>query len=325
MQKLQYKTIYLAGGCFWGIEKYLRLINGVVDTEVGYANGITSRPTYEEVCEGQTGHAETVKVIYDTQVIELKELLGLFYEVIDPLSVNRQGNDSGVQYRSAIFYETAEDALIINKSLKELGREYPQPLALVSEQLDNYYPAEEYHQRYLEKNPAGYCHLDDKQFAQASKWQPEKSEATKLKERLTPLQYDVTQNNATELAFKNEYWQNFKEGIYVDIVSGEPLFFSHDKFESGCGWPSFAKPISNSVLRELEDNTYGMKRIEVRGSKSDSHLGHVFTDGPQERGGLRYCINSAALKFIPKAQMREEGYADLLPLFEKRETNDDLT
>jgi peptide methionine sulfoxide reductase msrA/msrB len=315
--------IYLAGGCFWGTEKYLTSLEGVVATEVGYANGRTENPSYEDVCYKNTGHAETVKVEYDADVLPLKELLKLFYEVIDPTSVNRQGNDVGTQYRTGIYYIDETDLPIIKESLKELKREYPVPLAIEVEPLDNYYPAEEYHQKYLDKNPGGYCHIGEEEFAKAKAMQAVKKpyqvkSKEELENTLTPLQYEVTQHSATEPPFQNEYYNNFKEGIYVDITTGEPLFVSTNKFESGCGWPSFSKPINQDLVKELKDNTYGMQRIEVRSKTGDAHLGHVFTDGPSELGGLRYCINSASLQFISKEEMAVKGYGHLLPLLDEK-------
>ena len=317
------RTIYLAGGCFWGTEKYLSGLEGVVTTEVGYANGRTENPSYEDVCYKNTGHAETVKAEYDASILPLKDLLKLFYEVIDPVSINRQGNDVGTQYRTGIYYIDETDLPIIKESLKDLKREYPVPLAIEVEPLSNYYPAEEYHQKYLDKNPGGYCHIGAEEFAKAKAMQAvqkpyQVKSKEELKTTLTPLQYEVTQNSATEAPFQNEYYNNFKEGIYVDITTGEPLFVSTDKFESGCGWPSFSKPINPDLVKELKDSTYGMQRIEVRSKTGDAHLGHVFPDGPSELGGLRYCINSASLKFIPKEEMPAKGYGYLLPLVEKK-------
>lgn len=314
------KVIYLAGGCFWGTEKYLSLINGVVETEVGYANGRTENPTYQEVCRKNTGHAETVKVVYDPNKIDLKDLLDLFYKAIDPVSVNKQGGDVGTQYRTGIYYVDEEDRDIIKASLDELQKNYEKPLAIELKRLENYYTAEEYHQKYLDKNPGGYCHIGQYEFDELKKAQEQKKYKVKSKEELksslTKMQYDVTQNSGTEPPFDNEYYNNFRDGIYVDITSGEPLFTSKDKFESGCGWPSFSKPIDPGVVKELEDFRYGMKRTEVKAKNSDSHLGHVFNDGPRELGGLRYCINSASLMFIPKEEMEARGYGDLLYLFE---------
>lgn len=298
------KEIYLAGGCFWGTEKYLSLIKGIVETEVGYANGKTENPTYEDVCYRNTGHAETVKVKYDKSIISLEKILDLYYETINPVSVNRQGGDSGTQYRTGIYYKDYTDRDVIIKSIEELSKNFKSPIAIEIKELENYYKAEEYHQKYLDKNPNGYCHIGPDEF--------KKARTANL--NLNKMQYDVTQNSATEPPFNNEYYDNFKEGIYVDIISGEPLFVSTDKFESGCGWPAFSKPIDNKLLKEVSDVKYGMIRTEVRTKNSDSHLGHVFNDGPKEMGGLRYCINSASLKFIPKENMEAEGYGSFLSL-----------
>lgn len=313
------KEIYLAGGCFWGAEKYLSLIPGVITTEVGYANGKTENPTYKQVSQEQTGHAETVHVTYDKSQISLTFLLDLFYDAINPTSVNRQGNDIGIQYRSGIYYVDEEDREIIEGSIILLGESYSEPIAIEVLPLSNFYPAEEYHQRYLDKVPGGYCHIGEDLFQKARQaidsTTLERTGGNKdLRSKLSPMQYEVTQNGATEPPFQNEYYDNFAEGIYVDIVNGQPLFVSTDKFESGCGWPSFSKPISKNTLKELEDLSYGRQRTEIRTNDSNSHLGHVFEDGPAELGGLRYCINSAALRFIPKAEMEQEGYGHLLSL-----------
>ena len=316
------KVIYLAGGCFWGAEKYLSQIKGVLKTEVGYANGKTANPSYEEVCHKNTGHAETVKVLYDPGKLRLAFLLDLFYESIDPTTVNRQGGDRGTQYRTGIYYVDAADREVIEKSIAELQKRFKKPIAIEVLPLSNYYTAEEYHQKYLDKNPNGYCHIGWDKFERAkeatdtvSAYEPASKE--ELKRRLSKLQYNVTQHAATEPPFDNEYFNNFEEGIYVDITTGEPLFLSTDKFESGCGWPSFSKPISDDLLNELPDNSLFHKRIEVRSKTGDAHLGHVFDDGPRDKGGLRYCINSASLEFIPKDRMEETGFGDFLPLLEK--------
>ena len=314
------KVIYLAGGCFWGTEKYLENIPGILSTEVGYANGNTAHPTYEDVCYRNTGHAETVKVEYDDDKIGLPYILDLYYDVINPISVNRQGGDIGTQYRTGIYFTDDNDESVIRSSLDELQKKYTEKIAIEVKPLVNYYKAEEYHQKYLDKNPAGYCHIGYDKFEKAKHAvDPSKRFVKKplheLKNTLTEMQFAVTQNNATEPPYRNEYFDHFEEGIYVDITTGEPLFISHDKFESGCGWPSFSKPIDSSLLMNIMDQSHGMVRTEVRSKKGDAHLGHVFEDGPINLGGLRYCINSAALKFIPKDQMELEGYRDYLKLF----------
>jgi peptide methionine sulfoxide reductase msrA/msrB len=313
--------IYLAGGCFWGLEKYMASIPGVISTQVGYANGRTANPSYEEVCYANTGHAETVKVEYDPKLLGLEFLLDLYYEVIDPLAVNRQGPDIGAQYRTGIYYLDKNDRPLIEASLDRLQKKYNMPIAIELKELENFYPAEEYHQKYLDKNPGGYCHIGRKHFERAA--QARINPATypapdpqKLAQDLSRVQYEVTRKNATEPPFRNEFWNHFQPGIYVDITTGEPLFSSRDKFASDCGWPSFSRPIDPEVLREKPDTSFGMHRTEVRSRAGDAHLGHVFNDGPRELGGLRYCINSAALRFIPLEEMEEAGYGYLLDLFD---------
>lgn len=316
------RTIYLAGGCFWGVEKYISLIPGVTATETGYANGRTLHPTYEEVCRSNTGHAETVKVTYDAELIELSELLERFYEIIDPTAVNRQGPDRGTQYRTGIYYTDPDDEAVIRESIDRLQRTYDKPLAVEVNALNNYQTAELYHQKYLDTNPGGYCHIPGPMFdlarrpiARKTVPRYQKKSPEQLEQILTPIQYHVTQENGTERPFENEYHNKFDQGIYVDITTGEPLFVSTDKFESGCGWPSFSKPIDKGVIKEKNDRSHGMVRTEVRSNAGDAHLGHVFSDGPRERGGLRYCINSAALRFVPVEQMEAEGYSEYLALF----------
>ncbi|MBP2630255.1 MAG: peptide methionine sulfoxide reductase [Firmicutes bacterium] len=315
------KEIYLAGGCFWGTEKYLSLVKGIESTEVGYANGRTENPSYEDVCTKETGHAETVKLHYDPAVVSLEFILNLFYDVIDPVAKNRQGNDIGLQYRTGIYYVDENDRERILNSLQILQKKYDEPIAIEAKPLQNYYAAEEWHQRYLDKNPQGYCHIPSRKFNQAeqsvdpSVLYREKSKSV-LKDTLTGMQYAVTQENATEPPFQNAFYDNFREGIYVDVTTGEPLFVSTDKFESGCGWPSFSKPIRPESIHEVTDQSHGMERIEVRSKLGNSHLGHVFADGPRSSGGLRYCINSAALMFIAKEEMEEKNYGYLLPLLD---------
>ncbi len=324
MTKETTKDIYFAGGCFWGTEHFFKQINGVISVESGYANGHTEAPTYKEVCSGQTGYAETVKVSYMPSIIDLELLLELYFQTIDPTILNRQGNDVGTQYRTGIYFTHPEDEAIIAKALTDLKAHYNKPIVVENKPLDNFYLAEAYHQDYLDKNPSGYCHLGPRLFELAR--QANKKEVTNhyskpsdniLRKHLTELQYNVTQNNATERAFENEYWNENRAGIYVDITTGEPLFISTDKYDSGCGWPSFTKPIDKSLIQEKKDTSYGMIRVEVRSKTGDAHLGHIFTDGPIEKGGYRYCINSAALRFIPKEDMKKEGYEKYLKLLDK--------
>jgi peptide methionine sulfoxide reductase msrA/msrB len=313
--------IYLAGGCFWGTEKYLSSIRGVLSTQAGYANGETKNPTYEDVCHHDTGHAETVRIVYNPIILQLEFLLELYYESIDPVSVNRQGGDSGTQYRTGIYYVNDEDRQVVERSVAQLQKRYNKPIAIEVEPLRNFSPAEEYHQKYLDKHPGGYCHISRAKFEKVAKSivNPAAYKAPdtgELRKNLTATQYEVTQNSATEPPFQNKFWNTFKPGIYVDVTTGEPLFASSDKFESGCGWPSFSKPIDPGVIREKQDTSHGMRRTEVRSRSGNAHLGHVFNDGPKESGGLRYCINSASLRFIPKEEMEQEGYGYLLGMID---------
>lgn len=313
------KIIYLAGGCFWGTAHLFSLVPGVTEAEAGYANSIVANPSYKEVCTGLTEAAETVKVVYDPDEVSLSSLLRLYFKSIDPLSINKQGGDVGTQYRTGIYYVDPADAPVIEAELATLARRHSRPLAIEFGPLRNFYPAEEYHQDYLYKNPGGYCYVDPSLFKEAKnlgqKIKPENGVSREeLRSRLTPLQWEVTQNGATERPFVNEYDHEFRPGIYIDITDGTPLFVSSEKYDSGCGWPAFSRPIDDSLISEHLDTSYGRIRTEVRSAKSGSHLGHVFPDGPTDRGGLRYCINSASLRFIPKDMMEKEGYGDLLPL-----------
>lgn len=305
------KTIYLAGGCFWGTAHLFSLVPGVETTVAGYANSSVPNPSYEQVCTGRTGAAETVKIDYDPDSVGLTDLLHLYFKSIDPLSVNRQGGDRGTQYRTGIYYTDPADRTVIETDLATLQRRYSEPLAIECRALQNFYPAEDYHQDYLYKNPGGYCHVNPALFKEAEKLacRTTKADKAELRRRLTPLQWEVTQNAATERPFTNEYDREFRRGIYVDITDGTPLFLSTDKYDSGCGWPAFTRPIDEST-----DTSFGRVRTEVKSSSSGSHLGHVFPDGPADRGGLRYCINSASLRFIPLERMEAEGYGRYIPL-----------
>lgn len=319
---MKLKNIYLAGGCFWGTEHLFSMVPGVKESISGYANSNVADPSYREVCTGNTGAAETVEVTYNPDEVGLTELLKLYFKSIDPLSLNKQGNDVGTQYRTGIYYTDADDLPVIEAAVATLQRRYKQPLALEIKKLENFYPAEEYHQDYLDKNPNGYCHVNPQLFKEAKtlgRVAGTNESRQELRERLTPLQWEVTQNSATERPFSNEYDHEFRKGIYVDIVDGTPLFVSSDKYDSGCGWPAFSRPIDASLITEKADDSYGMHRVEVRSSKADSHLGHVFPDGPAETGGLRYCINSASLRFIPLEKMDEEGYGDYVELIRNQD------
>ena len=318
----QLKDIWLAGGCFWGVEAYMDRVPGIAATTVGYANGRTEHPSYEDVCHRNTGHAETVHVRYDPQRIGLAGVLDQFFLIIDPTSKNRQGNDHGSQYRSGVYYRDVADLAEIRAFVAQEQKRYSKPIVTEIEPLQRYDLAEEYHQKYLEKNPNGYCHVHfDTLPTELPDMQPivtlkpvidpvmyPKPSDEDLHKLLTPAQYQVTQKNATEQPFTGAYWDQEEPGIYVDVVTGEPLFVSSDKFDSGCGWPSFSKPLDPAVVHERVDKSHGMVRTEVRSRSGDSHLGHIFTDGPKEAGGLRYCINSAALRFIPLAEMEQAGY-----------------
>ncbi|WP_025727977.1 peptide-methionine (R)-S-oxide reductase MsrB [Atopobacter phocae] len=306
------KEIYLAGGCFWGLEAYYEQINGVEDVTVGYGNGQTESTSYQLI--GRTGHAETVHIKYDPAVVSLRDLLLYYFRVVDPTSLNQQGNDKGKQYRTGIYYTDEGDLSTINQLMAEESQKYSQPLVVEVAPLKHYVLAEDYHQDYLQKNPSGYCHIDvskaNDPIIDLKKY-PKPSDR-ELKERLTAEQYAVTQTNDTERAFSNEYWDNTEAGLYVDVATGEPLFSSRDKFESGCGWPSFTRPISSEVVTYHDDHSFHMNRIEVRSRSGHSHLGHVFEDGPKDQGGLRFCINSSSIQFIPKDKMTEKGYGYLL-------------
>lgn len=311
------REIYLAGGCFWGVEAFFSRMIGILSTEVGYANGDGEETDYQRI--KNTKHSETVYIVYDEEKISLKEVLNRYFTIIDPTSLNKQGGDVGLQYRTGIYYTDEQDVPVIEEVIKEKQKQVSKPIVVEVEGLKNYVRAEEYHQKYLEKHPGGYCHVDLSDIP-GERPKIDVNDYTIMTEeekeqKLTDLEYRVTQNSATEPPFQNEYHDLFEKGIYVDITSGEPLFLSEDKFESGCGWPAFSRPIEEGSIQYVEDNSFQMRRIEVRTKHSDSHLGHVFSDGPKELGGLRFCINSASLRFIPYDRMDEEGYGKWKVLF----------
>ncbi|MDE6521846.1 MAG: peptide-methionine (S)-S-oxide reductase MsrA [Muribaculaceae bacterium] len=310
------KKIYFAGGCFWGTDHLFSLVDGVVKTTAGYANSLVPYPSYEQVCTGRTGAAETVEVEYDDTKVGLTDLLSIYFRSIDPTSLNRQGNDIGTQYRTGIYYTDEADIPVIEAFVAMVQRRHKEPLVVEVEKLENFYPAELYHQEYLYKNPQGYCHVDPALFEEVRNRKPRNLDKAELRKRLTPLQWEVTQNGATERPFINEYDHEFRKGIYVDITDGTPLFVSSRKYNSGCGWPAFSRPIDQSLITEHTDTSFGRVRTEVRSASSGAHLGHVFPDGPQDDGGMRYCINSASLHFIPVEDMEAAGYGDYLGLVE---------
>lgn len=324
MQTIEPKNIthkiYLAGGCFWGVQAYFLKLPGVVYTETGYANGKIENPKYEDVLKGDTNFVETVLVEYNPYEVSLTDILNHYFSIVDLTSLNRQAHDVGTQYRSGIYYIDDNDKNIIENALIQQQKKLSQPIVTEVMKLENFYKAEEYHQEYLEKHPGGYCHIDFSKLNKYNKYK--KPSESDLKKNLSELQYNVTQKAATEKPFSSEYDNKFDEGIYVDVATGEPLFSSTDKYDAGCGWPSFTKPIEKEFVREKEDKSLGMHRIEVKSEIGNSHLGHVFADGPKDKGGQRYCINGAALKFIPKSDMQKMGYGEYLYLFIRKEAKE---
>lgn len=326
------KLATFAGGCFWCMEPPFEKLEGVRSVTSGYTGGTEINPTYEDVSAGITGHYESVQIVYDDTIIKYEDLLQVFWRQIDPTDANGQFVDRGKQYRSAIFYHDDQQKLLATESLQQLqesGR-FDKPIVTQLLSTKPFYTAEEYHQDYYIKNPIRYKYYrngsgrdqyldkmwgNDREYKAVSslKSYEVKDKEAKLK-TLTSLQYAVTQKEDTERPFANEYFDNKQEGIYVDIVSGEPLFSSTDKYDSGTGWPSFTKPIEPAYIVFKEDRRLGVVRVEVRSKYGDSHLGHVFEDGPQPTG-LRYCMNSASLLFISKNDLKEKGYENYLYLF----------
>ncbi|WP_026824960.1 peptide-methionine (S)-S-oxide reductase MsrA [Exiguobacterium marinum] len=310
-----------AGGCFWCMVKPFHKYEGVERVISGYTGGHVDNPTYQQVCSETTGHLEAIEITFDPEIISYEELLRIYWRQIDPTDGGGQFNDRGESYRPAIFYHSDEQRAAAERSKQEVedsGR-FDRSIEVDIRPAKTFWEAEDYHQDYYKKNPFRYemyrVGSGRAKFIKEA-WSDRKLQQT-LRERLTPMQYKVTQENGTEPPFQNEYWNEEREGLYVDIIDGTPLFTSQDKFQSNCGWPSFSRPIEEKQVDLNMDTTHHMVRTEVRSKQGDSHLGHVFDDGPKELGGLRYCINSAALRFIPVDELEEAGYGEYRHLFNK--------
>ena len=327
-QKEKLAKATFAGGCFWCMEHPFEKLDGVTQVISGYAGGHKVNPTYKEVSAGGTGHVEAVQITYDSDKLSYEDLLDVYWRQIDPTDAGGSFADRGSQYRSVIFYHNDEQkrmAEISKENLDKSGR-YEKPIVTEIVKLSNFFKAEEYHQDYYRNHSLKYKYYRYRsgrdQYLEkiwgnkvGTKSGFKKPSDKELREKLTPIQYEVTQKDGTERAFHNEYLDNKKEGIYVDIVSGEPLFVSLDKYDSKTGWPSFTRPIKPDAVIEKEDRSLFSVRTEVRSRLADSHLGHVFNDGPKPTG-LRYCINSASLRFIPKQNLEKEGYGEYKELFQ---------
>ncbi|TCI76105.1 peptide-methionine (S)-S-oxide reductase [Exiguobacterium sp. SH0S1] len=309
-----------AGGCFWCMVKPFHKYEGVERVVSGYTGGHVDNPTYQQVCSETTGHLEAIEVTFDPEVISYEELLRIYWRQIDPTDGGGQFNDRGESYRPAIFYHSEEqrDAAERSKQEVENSGRFERPIEVEIRPAKTFWEAEDYHQDYYKKNPFRYemYRVGSGRAKFVKEAWSDKKQKQELKDRLTPMQFKVTQENGTEPPFQNEYWDEEREGLYVDVIDGTPLFTSRDKFQSNCGWPSFARPIEEKQLDVNMDTTHHMVRTEVRSKHADSHLGHLFDDGPKELGGLRYCINSASLRFIPKEELESAGYGEYKHLFD---------
>lgn len=304
------RSAIFAGGCFWCMVKPFSIYSGIMNIVSGYIGGSLENPTYKDVCSGNTGHYEAIKIDYNDEIIDYSFLLDVFWKQVDPFDDGGQFADRGEQYKTAIFYCDDEQRRLAEDSIIELEKEHNHRVATKILKADTFYAAEEYHQDYHIKNSNHY----NIYYKQSGRYNFVKGQDRRnfdrecLKERLTNLEFEVTQNDMTEIPFENKYFDNFDKGIYVDIVDGTPLFSSKDKLNCNCGWPSFSKPIDERHIHSRTDYSFGMIRTEVRSLKANSHLGHLYEDGADDMGGVRYYINSAALKFIPYEEMEENGY-----------------